>query len=86
MVSPDVGGVVRARAFAKWPNGLRSSTMGVNVPVLEVMHIIGDVKDRTCAGDDIVSGGTLCMAEALMNAGAKSVYAYGTLVSCPAVR
>ena len=45
------------------------------------MHIIGDVKDRTCVlVDDIVdSGGTLCnAAEALMNAGAKSVHAYIT--------
>ncbi|CAN0498016.1 unnamed protein product, partial [Laminaria digitata] len=64
MVSPDVGGVVRARAFAK--------RLGTDLAIIdkrreragvsEVMHIIGDVKDRTCIlVDDIVdSGGTLC--------------------------
>lgn len=83
MVSPDVGGVVRARAFAKRLDtdlaiiDKRRERAGVS----EVMHIIGDVKDRTCIlVDDIVdSGGTLCnAAEALMNAGAKSVHAYIT--------
>ena len=83
MVSPDVGGVVRARAFAKRLEtdlaiiDKRRERAGVS----EVMHIIGDVKDRTCVlVDDIVdSGGTLCnAAEALMNAGAKSVHAYIT--------
>ena len=83
VVSPDVGGVVRARAFAKRLEtdlaiiDKRRERAGVS----EVMHIIGDVKDRTCVlVDDIVdSGGTLCnAAEALMNAGAKSVHAYIT--------
>lgn len=83
MVSPDVGGVVRARAFAKRLDtdlaiiDKRRERAGVS----EVMHIIGDVKDRTCIlVDDIVdSGGTLCnAAEALKNAGAKSVHAYIT--------
>jgi ribose-phosphate pyrophosphokinase len=83
MVSPDVGGVVRARAFAKRLNtdlaiiDKRRERAGVS----EVMHIIGDVKGRTCIlVDDIVdSGGTLCNAAvALMNAGAKSVHAYIT--------
>jgi ribose-phosphate pyrophosphokinase len=83
MVSPDVGGVVRARAFAKRLDtdlaiiDKRRERAGIS----EVMHIIGDVKDRTCIlVDDIVdSGGTLCnAAEALMNAGAKSVHAYIT--------
>ena len=83
MVSPDVGGVVRARAFAKRLDtdlaiiDKRRERAGVS----EVMHIIGDVKDRTCIlVDDIVdSGGTLCnAAEALMSAGAKSVHAYIT--------
>jgi ribose-phosphate pyrophosphokinase len=83
MVSPDVGGVVRARAFAKRLDtdlaiiDKRRERAGVS----EVMHIIGDVKGRTCIlVDDIVdSGGTLCnAAEALMNAGAKSVHAYIT--------
>ena len=83
MVSPDVGGVVCARAFAK--------RLGTDLAIIdkrreragvsEVMHIIGDVKDRTCIlVDDIVdSGGTLCnAAEALKEAGAKSVHAYIT--------
>jgi ribose-phosphate pyrophosphokinase len=83
MVSPDVGGVVRARAFAKRLEtdlaiiDKRRERAGVS----EVMHIIGDVKDRTCIlVDDIVdSGGTLCnAAEALMEAGAKAVHAYIT--------
>jgi ribose-phosphate pyrophosphokinase len=83
MVSPDVGGVVRARAFAKRLDtdlaiiDKRRERAGIS----EVMHIIGDVKDRTCIlVDDIVdSGGTLCnAAEALMEAGAKSVHAYIT--------
>lgn len=83
MVSPDVGGVVRARAFAKRLEtdlaiiDKRRERAGVS----EVMHIIGDVKDRNCIlVDDIVdSGGTLCnAAEALREAGAKSVHAYIT--------
>lgn len=83
MVSPDVGGVVRARAFAKRLEtdlaiiDKRRERAGES----EVMHIIGDVKNRTCVlVDDIVdSGGTLCnAAEALMDAGAKSVHAYIT--------
>ncbi|MEC8462066.1 MAG: ribose-phosphate pyrophosphokinase [Pseudomonadota bacterium] len=83
MVSPDVGGVVRARAFAKRLEtdlaiiDKRRERAGVS----EVMHIIGDVKDRTCIlVDDIVdSGGTLCnAAEALIDAGAKAVHAYIT--------
>ena len=83
MVSPDVGGVVRARAFAKRLDtdlaiiDKRRERAGIS----EVMHIIGDVKDRTCIlVDDIIdSGGTLCnAAEALKEAGAKSVHAYIT--------
>ncbi len=81
MVSPDVGGVVRARALAKKVNAdlaiidKRREKAGVS----EVMHIIGDVKDRVCVlVDDIVdSGGTLCnAAQALMDKGAKEVHAY----------
>lgn len=83
MISPDVGGVVRARALAKRIDaGLaivdkRREKAGVS----EVMNIIGDVKGKDCIiVDDIVdSGGTLCnAAEALMNEGAKSVSAYIT--------
>ncbi len=81
MVSPDVGGVVRARAFAKKLDcGLaiidkRREQAGVS----EVMHVIGDVQGKTCIMvDDIVdSGGTLCnAAAALMENGAKEVYSY----------
>ena len=83
IISPDVGGVVRARALAKRLNtelaiiDKRRERAGVS----EVMNIIGDVKDRDCIlVDDIVdSAGTLCNASvALMNAGAKSVSAYVT--------
>ena len=83
IVSPDVGGVVRARATAKRLDtdlaiiDKRRERAGVS----EVMNIIGDVKDRDCIlVDDIVdSAGTLCNAAvALMNDGAKSVSAYVT--------
>ncbi len=83
MVSPDVGGVLRARAIAKRLEAdlaiidKRRERAGVS----EVMNIIGDVKGRTCIlADDIVdSAGTLCnAAEALMEAGAESVAAYVT--------
>ena len=83
IVSPDVGGVVRARAYAKRLNAdlaiidKRREQAGVS----EVMNIIGDVKDRRCIlVDDIVdSAGTLCnAAEALMEAGATTVSAYVT--------
>ncbi|GHB30452.1 ribose-phosphate pyrophosphokinase [Pseudovibrio japonicus] len=83
VVSPDVGGVVRARALAKRieaPLSIvdkRRDKPGES----EVMNIIGDVSGYDCIlVDDIVdSGGTLCnAAEALLNAGAKSVTAYIT--------
>ena len=83
MVSPDVGGVLRARAIAKRLEAelaiidKRRERAGVS----EVMNIIGEVKGRTCIlADDIVdSAGTLCnAAEALMEAGAESVSAYVT--------
>ncbi len=81
IVSPDVGGVVRARALAKSLDAdlaiidKRRERAGVS----EVMNIIGEVDDRYCIlVDDIVdSGGTLCnAAEALMAAGGLSVSAY----------
>ncbi|MBI1272461.1 MAG: ribose-phosphate diphosphokinase [Alphaproteobacteria bacterium] len=81
MISPDVGGVVRARAMAKrLEAGLaiidkRRERAGES----EVMNIIGEVAGRQCIlMDDIVdSAGTLCnAAQALINAGAKSVAAY----------
>jgi ribose-phosphate pyrophosphokinase len=83
MVSPDVGGVVRARSLAK--------RIGAPLAIIdkrreragesEVMNIIGEVAGRECIlVDDIVdSGGTLCnAADALLNAGATSVSAYIT--------
>ena len=84
VVSPDVGGVVRARALAKRLDNAplaivdkRRERPGES----EVMNIIGDVKGRRCILiDDIVdSGGTLCnAAQALLDAGSKSVAAYIT--------
>ena len=83
VVSPDVGGVVRARALAK--------RLDANLAIVdkrreragesEVMNIIGDVRGKNCILlDDIVdSGGTLCnAAEALLEQGAEQVYAYIT--------
>jgi ribose-phosphate pyrophosphokinase len=83
VVSPDVGGVVRARALAK--------RLGTPLAIVdkrrdrpgesEVMNIIGDVKGHSCILiDDIVdSGGTLCnAADALLAQGAKDVAAYIT--------
>lgn len=83
VVSPDVGGVVRARNIAKRLDAdlaivdKRREKAGVS----EVMNIIGDVEGRRCIlVDDIVdSAGTLCnAADALKKHGAKSVYAYVT--------
>lgn len=84
VVSPDVGGVVRARALAKRLDNAplaivdkRRDRPGES----EVMNIIGDVQGRSCILiDDIVdSGGTLCnAAQALLDQGAKSVAAYIT--------
>ncbi len=82
VVSPDVGGVVRARALARRLNNAPLSIVDKRRDkpgVSEVMNIIGDVKDRACILiDDIIdSGGTLCnAAAALMDAGAASVTAY----------
>ena len=84
MVSPDVGGVVRARSLAKRLNNAplaivdkRRERAGES----EVMNIIGDVEGRTCILiDDIVdSAGTLCnAAAALRQQGATDVFAYST--------
>lgn len=83
IVSPDIGGVVRARAIAK--------ALGIDLAIIdkrrpranlaEVMHLIGDVKDRTCLlVDDIIdTAGTLCSAaKALKSQGARRVVAYCT--------
>lgn len=92
IVSPDVGGVVRARAIAK--------QLGADLAIIdkrrpranqaEIMNIIGDVGDRTCIlVDDMVdTAGTLCSAaEALIKFGARKVVAYAThpVLSGPAV-
>lgn len=84
VVSPDVGGVVRARAIAKELNDTDLAIIDKRRPQAnqaQVMHIIGDVKDRTCVlVDDMVdTAGTLCKAaEALKVRGAKRVVAYST--------
>jgi ribose-phosphate pyrophosphokinase len=83
VVSPDVGGVVRARALAKRIDAplaivdKRRERAGES----EVMNVIGDPSGKTCIlVDDIVdSGGTLCnAADALIKQGARDVYAYIT--------
>ena len=84
VVSPDVGGVIRARAIAKRLNDadiaiIDKRRIGPNKT--EVMHVIGDVKDRNCLlVDDIVdTGGTLCLAaQSLKENGAKNIMAYCT--------
>lgn len=83
IVSPDIGGVVRARALAKHLD-IDLAIIDKRRPfpnVSEVMNIIGDVEGRSCIlVDDIVdTAGTLCKAaQALKEHGAKSVYAYCT--------
>ena len=93
IISPDVGGVVRARNIA--------NRLSVNLAIVdkrrdkanvsEVVNIIGDVKGKDClVVDDIVdTAGTLCnAAEALIDAGAKSVSAYIShgVLSGPAIK
>ena len=92
VVSPDVGGVVRARAFAK---RLECDLAIIDkrrpkANVSEVMNIIGEVEGRTCViMDDIVdTAGTLCKAaQALKENGARRVMAYCThaVLSGPAI-
>ena len=90
--SPDVGGVVRARGIAKRIDGdlVIVDKRRDKANESEVMNIIGDINGRDCIiVDDIVdTAGTLCnAAQALVNAGAKSVSAYIThgVLSGPAV-
>lgn len=84
VVSPDVGGVVRARALAKRLDDADLAIIDKRRPkpnVAEIMHIIGDVEDRTCVLiDDLVdTAGTLChAATALKKNGAVKVVAYCT--------
>ncbi len=93
VVSPDVGGVVRARALAKRLDDAELAIIDKRRPrpnESEVMNIIGEVKGKTCVLiDDLVdTAGTLChAAEALKANGAKKVYAYIThpVLSGPAI-
>lgn len=93
VVSPDVGGVVRARAIAKQLDDADLAIIDKRRPQAneaQVMHIIGDVTDRTCVlVDDMVdTAGTLCKAAAaLKEFGAKKVVAYCThpVLSGPAI-
>ncbi len=92
VVSPDVGGVVRARALAK-QLGCDLAIIDKRRPkanVSEVMHVIGDIDGRNCVimDDMIDTAGTLVKAaEVLKQRGAKKVYAYCThpIFSGPAV-
>ena len=83
VVSPEIGGVVRARALAK-QLGCDLAIIDKRRPkanVSEVMHVIGEVDGRQCVimDDMIDTGGTLCKAaEVLKQRGAKSVMAYCT--------
>lgn len=93
VVSPDVGGVVRARALAKRLDDADLAIIDKRRPranEAKVMNIIGDVKDRSCILiDDLVdTAGTLCAAAAaLKDKGAKRVVAYIThpVLSGPAI-
>ena len=92
VISPDVGGVVRARALAK-QRGCDLAIIDKRRPtanVSEVMHVIGEIEGRNCVimDDMIDTAGTLVKAaEVLKERGAKSVYAYCThpVFSGPAV-
>ena len=93
VVSPDVGGVVRARAIAKRLDDAELAIIDKRRPkanVAQVMNIIGDVEGRSCVlVDDMVdTAGTLCKAAAaLKEHGAKKVVAYSThaVLSGPAI-
>jgi len=84
VVSPDIGGVVRARAVAKELNDLDLAIIDKRRPKAnesQVMHIIGDIENKTCLlVDDMVdTAGTLAKAAAaLKENGAKAVVAYCT--------
>ncbi len=92
VVSPDVGGVVRARALAK-QLGCDLAIIDKRRPaanVSEVMHVIGEIDGRNCVimDDMIATAGTLVKAaEVLKERGAKSVYPYCThpILSGPAI-
>src|SRR5688572_148129 len=92
VVSPDVGGVVRARALAKQLN-CDLAIIDKRRPkanVSEVMHVIGDIDGRNCViMDDMIdtAGNLVKAAEGLKERGAKNVYAYCThpIFSGPAI-
>jgi ribose-phosphate pyrophosphokinase len=93
VVSPDAGGVERARAFAKRLDAPLAivDKRRVDIDVSEVMHLIGDVRGTTTlVVDDIIdTAGTLVKtAEALLAAGALRVFAASThaVLSGPAVK
>jgi len=93
VVSPDVGGVVRARALAKRLDDAELAIIDKRRPranELKIMNIIGDVKDKNCIMiDDMVdTAGTLCQAaDFVKNEGAKRAVAYIThpVLSGPAI-
>jgi ribose-phosphate pyrophosphokinase len=92
MVSPDAGGVERARAYAKRLNASLAiiDKRRERANVSEVMHIIGDVKGRDCVllDDMIDTAGTLTNAARALHAeGARKIYAAAThaVLSGPAV-
>ena len=92
VVSPDAGGVERARFFAKKVDAALAivDKRRTDMNVAEVMHVIGDVKGRSCLIiDDIIdTAGTLVKtAEALINAGASQVFACAShpVLSGPAI-
>jgi ribose-phosphate pyrophosphokinase len=92
VVSPDAGGVERARFFAKKVEAPLAivDKRRTDVNVAEIMHVIGDVQGRTALIlDDIIdTAGTLVKtADALLDAGASSVYACAThaVLSGPAI-
>lgn len=79
MVSPDIGGVVRARAIAKLLNDTDMAIIDKRRPranVSQVMHIIGDVAGRDCVlvDDMIDTGGTLCKAAEALKSVVPSAY------------
>ena len=92
VVSPDVGSVGRARNFASRVNASLAivDKRRPKANAIEVMNVIGDVKDKTCimVDDMIDTAGTICQgAQALVNNGAKEVYACCThgVLSGPAM-
>ncbi|CAL4319558.1 ribose-phosphate pyrophosphokinase [Buchnera aphidicola] len=84
IVSPDIGGVIRARAIAKLLNDSEIAIIDKRRPsynISKVMNVIGNVNKRNCIliDDMIDTGGTICnAAKALKKMGSKKIYAYAT--------